>query len=54
VQVRVGVNYRGLSFFDAKGEPYLSYQYFEVGDVNTDRTRLHISLNSGEQVRRLP
>jgi hypothetical protein len=49
-KVVVGINYRGLSFFDERNQVYLTYPFLELDDVEADKTRLHVSLNNGENL----
>ena len=49
-KVCVGINYRGLSFFDEKNQVYLSYPFLELDDVEADKTRIHVGLNNGEHL----
>lgn len=46
----VGLNYRGLGFFDDNKQCYLHYPYLDIDDVAIDKTSIHISLQTGEQL----
>ena len=46
----MGLNYRGLSFFNSHSEPHLSYSYLDCVEVTQRATQLHVALSNGEHL----
>eukprot|EP01051_Picozoa_sp_SAG22_P006555 SAG22_NODE_433_length_10557_cov_6.586728_6_plen_306_part_00 len=47
-KVWLGVNSRGLSFFDDHSEPYKVVQYLDIEDVEVVQTRVHLTIAGGD------